>query len=257
MGIATAFLVLISVDRQQVVGNKYVFFVFFSTIFAYHFILTIAVNNKSDLINLVRKQSLLYRLITFISVLGIFYFGLKLGVTKLLIIVIPSVITFFYAIPLLKYKGQWVSLRNIPRLKNISIAFSWAVMTVLFPLQEQLSSLDVWLIFVQRFFLILALIIPFDIRDIDDDKTSLQTLPQTLGISKAKQIGFLYLFLFFFIGFFKTNNNLSSIMNDFLLLIIVFFLIVKSTKNQPKYYSSFWVESIPIIWWGILVFTGG
>ena len=26
-----------------------------------------------------------------------------------------------------------------------------------------------------------------------------------------------------------------------------------STIRQSKYYSSFWVEGVPIMWWGILV----
>jgi hypothetical protein len=29
--------------------------------------------------------------------------------------------------------------------------------------------------------------------------------------------------------------------------------LMRSTQNQSKYYSSFWVESLPVVWWILLL----
>lgn len=71
-------------------------------------------------------------------------------------------------------------LRNIPGLKLFLIAFSWAGITVLFPLIQNYMSIRItdWITFIQRFLFVLVITIPFDIRDINYDNNELKTLPQ-------------------------------------------------------------------------------
>ena len=47
-----------------------------------------------------------------------------------------------------------------------------------------------------RLFFILAITIPFDIRDLKYDKSNLKTLPIIFGASKARLIGLLSLLVF-------------------------------------------------------------
>jgi len=158
--------------------------------------------------------------------------------------------TFFYVLPLFKIGNIEVSFRNFPSIKIFSIAITWAGVTVLFPLYEfgYEFSRDVYIVFVQRILILIAISIPFDIRDVEIDSKLLKTLPQTLGINNSKKVGIGLLFVFVLLEFFKSyylNNNL------YILLLVSFitglFLWFSSSKKK-RYYTYFWVESIPIIW---------
>ena len=101
---------------------------------------------------------------------------------------------------------------------------------------------------VKLFFLISALLIPFEIYDSQYDAITLQTIPQKFGIKKAKFLGYVFLAVFCILSFlFQFEISDLLIAN-----IIGLFIQFSSTKNT-KYYTTFWVESIPILWWLILV----
>ena len=256
VGIATACLVFVStVNSQETLLPYSPYFVFFSTVLAYHFI-RIFENcecTPEALLSVIRKQPKEVLIVSILALFGTLYFGFQIGVRKFWIILPAIFITLWYTIPLFKYKGEMISLRNYPMIKMLSIAFVWAVLTVLFPLQESVSNSQVWLEFIQRFFLIMALVIPFDIRDLRQDVTYSQTLPQKIGIFKSKIVGFQYLSLFIALGFLKILLTKSTLIPELLIFMLSLFFIVKSKENQSKYYAAFWVESVPIIWFGLLL----
>jgi hypothetical protein len=97
---------------------------------------------------------------------------------------------------------------------------------------------------VKLFFLICALLIPFEIYDSQHDAITLQTIPQKFGVKKAKYLGYLFLICFFILSLLLRYEFLDII----IAIVIGFFIRFSSTKNS-KYYTSFWVESIPILWW--------
>jgi len=86
--------------------------------------------------------------------------------------------------------GTVLKLRKIRFMKTIFIAFIWACLAALLPLIE--NSLldfmpDFWIhkastLFVQQFLFILAITLPFDIRDMQIDKQqNTQTIPLLIG----------------------------------------------------------------------------
>lgn len=99
------------------------------------------------------------------------------------------------------------------------------------------------------FFLICALLIPFEIYDSQHDAITLQTIPQKFGVKKTKYLGYLFLICFCILSLILRFERLDVV----LAIVIGLFIRFSSTKNS-KYYTSFWVESIPILWWLILVF---
>lgn len=103
---------------------------------------------------------------------------------------------------------------------------------------------------VKLFFLICALLIPFEIYDSQHDAMTLQTIPQKFGVKKTKYLGYLFLICFLILSLLLRYEFLDII----IAIVIGFFIRFSSTKNS-KYYTSFWVESIPILWWLILVFV--
>ena len=98
--------------------------------------------------------------------------------------------------------------------------------------------------FVQRFLILIAITIPFDIRDVNSDFKSLKTLPQLFGVKNVKILGTGLLVLFIIFGLW--NNFFLK--TDVLIAIITGILLWFSSESKNRYYTSFWVESIPIIW---------
>ena len=106
---------------------------------------------------------------------------------------------------------------------------------------------------VQRTFIVIAiLMLPFEIRDLDTDQLHLSTIPQKIGIPYTKIIGYAMLGDTILLEFFKHEFN----QNNFLILIfsvaLLAVFLAKSTKKKSRYYTAFWVESVPIL---VLIFV--
>ena len=95
-----------------------------------------------------------------------------------------------YSLPLLRWRGRWRAVREVPLLKVFLIGGVWSVVTVSLPvlaLHRPLAPLAGLL--AQRFCLVSALAIVFDIRDFSRDQlTNLRTMPVVLGLAGAKMV---------------------------------------------------------------------
>ncbi len=232
--------------------NETALFVFFSTILSYNFIRFMDLPLKETVFGIwfyKNKKHLL--LISFIS--GIFCLFYLIGFEKLALFVLAPfvVMTVFYGMKLPK---KAFSLRRIPGLKIFVIAFCFAGITVLFPLaQNKIEfSLQVVSLFLQRLFFVILITLPFDIRDINYDSKILKTIPQIFGVRIAKIIGVSLLFAVLILTYYY---HLEKNMEFYIVVLINLFAVVLllfSKSNQPKYYSSFLVEALPIIWYVLL-----
>jgi hypothetical protein len=159
------------------------------------------------------------------------------------------VLTVMYGLPFLKYRGKNISLREFPSLKIVSIASSWAGLSVLFPLVSQRIPLSFLhgLFFLQQFLFVLVLTLPFDIRDLEVDAKQLKTIPQLLGIQKTMYLGVGLLLLFVGISYF--TMSLFLFWHACFGAFLVGFFLVLANKEQAHYFASFWGEGIPIVWY--------
>lgn len=161
------------------------------------------------------------------------------------------ILTGFYMLPV-RVNKQKITLRRIPGLKIFSIAVSWSGLTSLFLLYSKGVSLGSvhWLFFVQQLVFVFALTLPFDIRDMNFDAKELFTIPTVFGLRIAKFLGVVATFVFVCLGSFTVAGEafLTILFAGFLLLLSLLF----AQKKQSPYYASFWVEGIPIVWWGLL-----
>jgi len=103
-----------------------------------------------------------------------------------------------YAVPMRWAGGRTLGLRRVPLLKALLIAGSWAWTTValpgIFDLREVGSAGLGWLFAMQLcFFLAIALV--FDLRDRDQDRGVVVTLPHVLG-ERSTRIGTVLLMLY-------------------------------------------------------------
>jgi 4-hydroxybenzoate polyprenyltransferase len=176
------------------------------------------------------------------------YYAYKLPIQILGLFIPFGFLTILYAIPFLS--GLQKSLRAISYLKIIIVAFVWAGTTVVLPIVNSGEVIDesVALYAIQRFLIVAVLILPFDIRDIQYDAISLQTIPMKIGIKNTKKLGFVLLLFALVIEFLISTQTISkNIFLGFSLITLLF--LMRAEKNQSKYYSSFWVESLPVFWW--------
>ncbi|MBC3847585.1 hypothetical protein H8K90_14405 [Winogradskyella echinorum] len=231
-------------------------FVFFATITGYNFVkyFGIAKFHHRSLAGWLRA----IQIFSFLAFIALCYYASKLEVNTLVLIAILGLITFLYAIPLLPKKyfiDDHKNLREISGLKIYVIALVWSFTTVILPLVNNEVSLDfdVVITSVQRFIYVLVLMFPFEIRDLNYDNLKLSTIPQKIGVKKTKIIGVFLLMIFMMLEFFKDELTSNAVIVTLIIVFITLLFIVFSNKNQSKYYSAFWVESLPIIWLGILL----
>lgn len=174
------------------------------------------------------------------------YFAYQLPIKVLLIAVCFGMATFLYAVPFVRSKN----LRNFSGLKIFIVAFVWAGVTVILPFvaSEVPISADVFLTFLQRILIVVALILPFEIRDVPYDGLNLKTLPQQFGVRNTKLLGqFILLFCLVF-EFFKAYSEVAYLISLLIFCVILGWLLVISKTMQNRYFASFWIEGLPILW---------
>lgn len=187
------------------------------------------------------------------------YFAFKLEFETLLGIGIFGSATFLYAIPIVPktlYLDKQKNLRSIGGLKVYIIAVVWTGVTVFLPLlnnQFDLTTDDVIITALQCFLFVLVLMFPFEIRDLNYDSLKLATIPQKIGVKPTKSIGLLLLVLFYVLNYFKDDITTSYVVSTLMISSIALLFLIFAKKNQNKYFSAFWVESLPILWLGILL----
>ena len=96
-----------------------------------------------------------------------------------------------YVLPIIGRKGTKTKLREFGLNKIFSIAVVWAVVTVFIPLVNTNGLLvlyygDYWLMSLERAIFIFAITLPFDVRDIRNDrKINVKTIPILIGVKKT------------------------------------------------------------------------
>lgn len=224
-------------------------FVFFGIITGYNFVKYAEIaglHHKNLRIGLKSIQ-----IFSFISFLFLIYFTTKQNWETILTVTIFGFFTILYAVPLVKHKN----LRNFSSLKIFIVALVWAGVTVIVPIVYNQANLDydVVITFMQRFLLIIVLVLPFDIRDLQFDNEKLRTLPQIMGIVNSKILGTILLILTGLLEFLKSEPEKDSIIALLFFLLLILFFLWGSKVERGRYYTSFWVESAAIFW--VILYT--
>ncbi len=175
------------------------------------------------------------------------FYGFGLSFPALVILAITSVLAVLYTLPFLPGRKTFRSLHGV---KVYMVALCWSLLTVVFPVAEAglVVSNAVIIEFIQRFLLVLVLLLPFDIRDLKHDELSLGTIPQQLGIKRTRWLGILMLVPFYFLLFLKDEYTIQAVIANGIITIITGIFVFFSGEDQSRYYSSFYVESIPVVW---------
>ncbi len=230
-------------------GQHLTYFVFFGTIVCYNFIKYGVEAEKFILVN-----NRYHKNIQFFSFIGFgicCYNGFFLNWDSWFILSILFVFTGLYALPVLPNARN---LRSLGGLKILLVALVWSGITVILPLTEIEKVLvwDDWLEVVQRILIVVVLMIPFEIRDLAFDKPELKTIPQRIGVAKTKIFGGFLVLFFFILTFLKDDISELELISKAMLAFVLGGVMFVTKQYQTKYFSSFWVEAIPIFWWVLI-----
>jgi len=206
-----------------------------------------------------------YRLmvtITIVCILSLVPLFFLISTESRILLVFLAIISFCYGIPLFSFGDQKFGLRNIPGLKPFLITLVWTMSTVLLPILEAqdlhrttISLHDITLLMAKRFLFIGALTIPFDIRDLfEDRKLGLKTIPVLIGEKGAYLFCQVMLAGYIILLFLFRNNGFSL---DFWALTLTAFLagwlIFKSKWQKNEYYYFFYMDGVLILQYVLLL----
>jgi len=255
VGLAALCLTKITMAAFEIENDSLAYFVFFSTIMSYNFIRIVRLDDINSLIsNWMRSNKRNLIILNSLCLICTIYLALSFRFSDLLFLLPFFLLSLLYVLPITsKIKG----FRQIPGLKLIIISFTWAGVTAGFPLfaSNLLDSEGVWIVFIQRLMFVIAITIPFDIRDAQLDLPGLKTLPQIIGVGKSKVLAILLMIVFNYLEYYSMTEIEISFVVTSLVTIFSIFLILGASERQNRFYSSFWVESIPILWYGMLLIT--
>lgn len=255
----------------QLIGAKPVYTVvallFTSTLGVYNFCVLVANRESRDRSHLIYVRWFYqhYRLmvsITIVCMLSLIPLFFLISVESRLLLIFLAIISFAYGLPIFTIGDQKFGLRNIPGLKPFLITVVWTLSTVLLPILEAqdlhrttISMHDTTLLIAKRFLFIGALSIPFDIRDIfEDRKSGLRTIPVMIGEQGAYLFCQGMLALYIVLLFFFRNNGFSL---DFFALtltaVLMGWLIFRSKWEKDVYYYFFFMDGVLILQYVLLV----
>ncbi len=252
VALAVISLLLITNLHLNILPDQHlILFVFFGTIPSYNFI-KYGVEAKRYILvkNSYHRQIQIFSLLL-LAFAGYHFFFLSYEVWFICFVL--AVLIGLYALPV---SPKHKNLRNSGILKVMLVALVWTGTTVIIPVISSAIafSWDICLLILQRLILILILLVPFEIRDLEYDELNLKTIPQRIGVSQTKNLGLLLSFIFFLITFLKDDLSWIEIIGKTILFFILIIMLLMTHRNQSKYFASFFVESIPICWLGILIF---
>ncbi|WP_306565463.1 hypothetical protein [Flavobacterium lindanitolerans] len=223
-------------------------FAFFGTIFGYNFIKYEDFFRNKKPLRFELKGIAILSLIAFIAA-AYFFFHLKF-ITQITAFIFFG-LTFLYTVPVFSSRKN---IRNWSGVKIYIVALCWSGVTTLLPLINAGTEVfsDVILKFSQRFLLVISLILIFEIIDLKTDSPALGTVPQRIGVKKAKVVGLLLLVPLYFLEFLKSTIDTNQLLVNAILVIVTSLFMIFANENRSKYYTSFWVESIPVFWLGLV-----
>ena len=199
-----------------------------------------------------RSHILLYGLIG--SAIAAFYF-FQLGLHAQLLLTIPILLSLGYILPV--FKSQ--RLRDFRFVKIFAIALSFAWITVFVPGWDRMPVLECVLLFLEKFAFILAITLPFDIRDLKvDTHARLETIPGRIGVFRTLRMVTILLVLAailvgtnYTLGFYNIKNSLALALFYLLLIPICF----QSRRIRHDYFYAGLLDGTMLLQTVLIIFS--
>ena len=158
-----------------------------------------------------------------------------------------------YVMPVVRKNAAKIRIREIGLWKIFIIAAVWVGMTVILPAVhlygfEQIMESISWQLGLERAVFILAITIPFDIRDlVNDAKKNVRTLPSVLGWKKAVWLSQILMLLFLSMVFGRVGAGHPLFIGYLISSSITILALAMATPKRSDMYCSFWVEGMMLV----------
>ncbi len=247
------------IEFQLPIDWNILLFIFFAAIVGYNFVKYFGVA-RFHYIRLDERLKYI-QLFSLCCGVAMCYFMFRLSTRVILYVMVFAGITFLYAMPFLPkrfFLDGKQNLRSVGGLKVYLISLVWTGVTVFLPLINYGYSIDCLVFFaaLQRYAFITALMLPFEIRDLQFDSIRLATIPQKIGVKRTKIMGGVLLLVVAFMELIMGKSIFTNSVVLIVVVLLVFAFLLGATKQQNKYYSAFWVEGLPILWLILLLTLG-
>ena len=224
-------------------------FGFFGTIVGYNFIKYDALARSGSPHRSLRLK--LFIAISVVASLGCAYCFFRLNTITQAVSAVVFLVTALYTLPFFPNRQN---ARSWAGLKIYMVAVCWVGVTVVLPVLDAEAPMnsDFYLVCVKRFILIVVLLFIFEIIDLAWDDPHLKTVPQQIGVRHSKQLGLLLLLVFLLLELFQRHQRYFAVSVLVIAMTAIFLLL--ANERRSKYFTSFWVESIPIFWLAAILF---
>ena len=222
------------------------YFAFFGTIVGYNFVKYDALARNKGLKFGSKVKTIVGLSIISFAAAVFFFFQLRLQTQLVSFVVL--LLTMLYTLPFFPNRRN---ARHWAGVKIYIVALCWVGVTFLLPLlnAEVAFSMDVLWKSLQRFILVFVLILIFEIIDLANDDPHLQTVPQQIGVKNTRLLGIVLLIPFYFLEFLKFNVDSEQLIINLILIVILAGFLLNASQIRSRYYTTFWVEAVPILWW--------
>ena len=169
-------------------------------------------------------------------------------------LIVPlGLVAFAYTIPIVRKEANKIRIREIGLWKIFLIASVWAGMTAILPAVnlygfKQVFELGSWQLAFGRFLFILAITIPFDIRDLANDANKgVRTIPSVLGWKPSVLVSHVLLVAFILLIWFRLGAHHPFFVGYAISTAITTVLVAIASPKRSDFYCSFWLEGTMLI----------
>lgn len=159
-----------------------------------------------------------------------------------------TLVALSYAAPIVRRKTEFIRTREIGLWKIFLIAVVWAGMTVVLPAVDHLGLQQVtepksWWLGMERALFILAITIPFDIRDlVNDAKKGVRTIPSSIGWFRSVLLAEVIALLFLFLVWWRLGTDAPLFWGYLISTLATMWGLTYAHPKRSDMYCSFWME---------------
>lgn len=226
-------------------------FVFCGTVVGYNFVKYDALARSGSSMRSPRMKGFIA--VSVVAFFIGFYCFLQLTRTVQVVALVCAAITALYTLPFFPNRRN---ARSWSGLKIYIVAACWVGATALLPVLEAGMALDrdVVIVCVKRFLLVVVELFIFEIIDLSWDDPHLKTVPQQIGVNNTKRLGVALLVVFLLLELSQAGEDAVRFAAGSLMVIVTGLFLWLSREDRSRYYTTFWVEAVPVFWLLLLWF---
>ncbi|MFT5919624.1 MAG: 4-hydroxybenzoate polyprenyltransferase [Granulosicoccus sp.] len=189
---------------------------------------------------------------TVIGIIGASICFVNLSVDSWFVLVPFVLAAVLYVVPLIGKRGSGTRLREFGLNKIFTIAIVWAAVTVVLPLVNAsgvsvLNDQTFWLTVLARTIFIFAITLPFDIRDLKNDKKiNVRTIPMVFGVSKTIRMSIVLLAVYGSVALYAADSVYLGI-GHLAAALVTAGLVMLTNPNRTDMFYSFTLEGTMVM----------